>query len=462
MKDNNKNDIRFNFKIILYIYISLFIALVFFLGYSVITDGESWYGTIYNPRIQQKTAPVNMGTVYDTNMTPIAWTENGLRKYSSSDMERYSVAHVLGDTAGMTIGAQVRFGRYLYGKAQKVSDKVEEFLSGTAGKGSDIVLTIDSELSRYAFDLLAEKRGAIVLINYRTGEVLIDVSSPSFDPLNPVLDETEESGFVDRSTMGRYPPGSVMKIVTACAAIDSGIDMRYECTGSVDIGGTTISCPGGKAHGMQDMSEAFAASCNTYFAVLAQKIGKEAMLKTAGDFRYNHDFDFSDFSVYRSSFDTEGSDSDFSWACVGQYKDLITPMHIALITSSIANSGYMPEPKLLKTVLTNGKSSYRDSYDQYARCTGAGTAERISEFMRKVVDEGTGTACQVSGAVICGKTGTAEYIYNGEISNHSLFTGFIDDDENPYAIAVIVEGAGFGSQYAAPIAQRIFDRILNG
>ncbi|MBP3941146.1 MAG: hypothetical protein J6D00_06630 [Christensenellaceae bacterium] len=460
MRDVGK--FRNNMRIILGFLITLFSVLVVFLGYSILTYGESWFATPYNPRLQQTIYSVDMGAVYDVNGQKLAWSVGDERNYDDEKRLRLSTAHVLGDVTGMTIGAQTRFGKYLYGKAQSIGDRVEAVIQGSTGKGSDVYLTIDSELSEYAYKLLDERNGAVVVMNYKTGELLIHTNYPSFDPVSVAEDELIDTALVDRVTMGRYPPGSTMKIITAAAAIDAGIDFEYECTGETLVDNVLIRCAGGSAHGEEDLAKAFTSSCNTYFALLSVKLGEERLLEAAKKFGFNEEFNFSDITLYKSNFELSGKESDLAWAGVGQYKDLVTPLHMTMITSAVANRGLMPEPKLLKAVSTNGSMSHQAVTTVYREVLSANTAEILAGMMERVVRMGTATSAAVENVIVCGKTGTAEYTVDGEIKNHSWFTGYIADEEYPYAISVIVEGAGYGSKYASPLAQKVLNKIVNG
>ena len=210
---------------------------------------------------------------------------------------------MVGDIYGKTIGAETTFAKYLYGLEEDVATLLEQILSGeeTGGQGQDITLTIDAALSEYIYKKMEGRRGSVVVLNYKTGEILASISILTFDPITVKTDELEESALVDRATMGRYPPGSIMKIVTASAATEQGLDPTYTCTGSDIIGGQFVTCT--KAHGEQNLEEAFANSCNTYFANLSIKLGGSTLKKQAEKFGFNKNFDYSDFTLYRSNFE---------------------------------------------------------------------------------------------------------------------------------------------------------------
>jgi peptidoglycan glycosyltransferase len=449
-----KPNIKLNIRITLAVFVFLFVILAGYLGYSVEKYGPVWFSMPYNPRIAAARENVRAGDVYDRNGVKLAWSEDGERRYAKDEDTRRAVAHVVGDTKGKTVGAQTYFAKYLYGYDKSVFERIGLAVSGEEPGGSDIKLTIDADLSTYIYNHM-DYNGAVVVLNYTTGEVLASVSKPSFDAENlpdSQEDEGQGSQYVNRATMGKYPPGSTIKIITAAAALDNGIDFSYDCTGSQIIEGQDITCPEEEGHGEVEIESAFIESCNTYFGVMSSKLGGDVLYKYAKKFLYNINFNFSDFLLYSSEFETSDNLGDIAWAGVGQYNDLITPMHNAMIAASIGNGGNMMEPKLLLDVFHGGNSVYKYTKNALTTVVQPETVEKIKKFMKETVQEGTAKSAQVEGYTVCGKTGTAEYVEDDEIKNHSWFVGFVDGNKHPIAISVILEGAGYGSAHAAPLA----------
>lgn len=458
-----KPNIKLNIRISLGVFVVLFVILVGYLGFSVTEYGQTWFSMPYNPRIATAGENVQAGTIYDRNGEKLAWTEDGERRYAQDQDTREAVAHTVGDTKGKTVGAETYYARYLYGYDKNVLERLNLAAAGEDLSGSDVALTIDSELCRYIYRNM-EFDGAVVVLDYRTGEVLASVSKPSFDPEN-IADEEDEaeegSEYVNRATMGKYPPGSTMKIITASAAIEQGLDFSYDCTGIEIIEGQDITDAKEGGHGQVDLESAFVKSCNTYFGLLSTKLGGSTLEQYAEKFLYNTNFSFSDFMLYSSNFETTANQGDIAWAGIGQLNDLITPMQNAMIAAAIGNGGRMMEPKILMDVLHGGKSVYTYFPNTLTAAIEPDTAERIKEFMKETVEEGTATSAQLDGYTVCGKTGTAEYVEDGEIKNHSWFVGFVDDENHSYAISVILEGAGFGSAHAAPLARDVLSYALD-
>ncbi len=446
--------VKLNIRITLAIFIVLFSILGIYTAYSVSVYGDAWFATPYNPRINAAKDSIEAGTIYDRNGVVLANSEGTDRHYSSDKTLRKAVSHVVGDESGITLGAETVFSKYLYGFDEGVINKMKNAVRDEDKlRGNDITLTIDADLSRYIYENM-DYRGAAVIMNYKTGEVLASVSSPAFDP-ESIKDTSEGSEYVNRATMGRYAPGSTMKVLTAAAAIEKGIDFTYECKGVEYIDGKKITCV--EDHGTQNLEEAFANSCNTYFAMLSQKLGHEDLERWADLGMYDHEFVFTDMTLYPGHYELSSYAPDTAWAAIGQYKDLVTPMQNCMIAAAIANDGRMLEPKLLKSI---DGTIYAPSVNVISSMPSDIT-DRVRDFMRKTVEEGTATNAQISGYDVCGKTGTAEYNDGGEKKNHSWFIGFIDDDQHPLAVSIILEGAGYGSKYATPLAKKALSYALD-
>jgi len=446
-------------RISLFIFIALFAILMIYLGYAVINYGEKWFATPYNSRLQNAASTVKAGTITDVNGVKLAWTDGSDRKYSDDKETRLAVAHAVGDNKGKSMGAETLFAKHLYGFDKDIVDRVGDVLHGSDKVGSDITLTIDSKLSKYIYEKMDGRRGSVVVMNYKTGAIKAMVNLPSFDPYKLSDKDIEDTSLVNRATMGLYPPGSTMKVMTAAAALSEGLDFEYDCKGKVVIAGQTISCSDG-AHGHMDLKKALAESCNVYFAELTLKLGAAKMASTASQFGYNEDFNFNDVALSTSKYETSDNEGDLAWSGIGQYNDLITPLQNAMIAGAVANGGVMMEPKLLERAVSGKSVTYKMAPTEYRQIMSSSIASTLTEYMRGVVTGGTGTAANISGVKVCGKTGTAEYMEDGEKKSHAWFIGFIDDEDTPYCISVILEGAGSGGRNAAPLAGAVFKKIL--
>jgi peptidoglycan glycosyltransferase len=456
-----KNVLRRNIMALLIVFIIMFSGLIVYLGYVNVVYGERWFATPYNPRIQNMKTNVAAGDILDRTGRKLLFTKDGKREYIEGRKLRESIAHIIGDEYGLSYGAQTIYSKYLYGQGLDTITQITQLLSGEQRKGGDVKLTIDSKLCQKAMDALGGHDGAVVVMNYKTGEIIASVSSPSFDPAD--MKEFQEGGgtseLVNRAFSGLYAPGSTFKLITSAALIESGNEgFKTTCKGGTEIGGKNIACTG--EHGDVDLESALVHSCNVYFAEAAHVVGKGTLAAEAEKFLYNKKTMFSEVVMKDSVYETGGSDNEFAWSAVGQHHDLITPLQSCMIAACIANDGVMMEPKLLLSVSNGGTATY--SLTPSVAATPLDNTDKLKSMMVNVVKSGTGKKARIKGVTVAGKTGTAQVqLENGEIGENAWFVGFIEEDEHPLAIAVVMERAGAGSSNAAPAAKSVLARAID-
>lgn len=524
-------NIHRHLRIVLIVFSVMFIALGLYFVYVVNVYGGRWFSNPYNQRLQAQKDTVQAGRLLDRNGEVLAETgEDGERVYNSDKGVRQAVSHVVGDGSGLTsTGAESFMAKYLLGFENNIFEHVYQRLSGGTVRGSDVVLSIDSDLSEVASDAMGSYNGAVVVLNYKTGEVLAMISHPMYDPndmdryRNASGDGDEQSALVNRATMGKYTPGSVFKIITAAAALRylPDADTReWDCEGpllfdaetrrflpnqhmseaedkalrnqtaapqpSPTAAATDEAGVGGQLsqgeeydeggqvekylllrdyessyHGEITLKQAFAKSCNNTFARIELEIGEEKLAKMAENFGVGNDFMFSDLVVYASQFVKGSNEYDSAWSAVGQYKDLVTPIHMAAIAGAIGNGGVMMEPKLLRAVVNS--RNYQSNMlnpSEYKQVLTADEAAKMEEYMRACITGGTGKSAAVKGVEVCGKTGTAEVSGDKSVANHAWFVGYISGEDHPLAIAVVLEHAGSGGGKAAPVAGKVLKEAV--
>jgi len=510
------NNTKKHIRLMLVCFCILFGILCTYLVYVINIYGTRWFTNPYNTRISAQKENVEAGEIQDRNGIVLAASDaSGKRIYPQERSVRRATSHVVGDNYGQTFGAETFFAKYILGFDQSFFERVSEVFSGKTKEGSDVSLTIDANLSEYVYDMMDENYGAIVVMNYKTGEILASVSQPTFDPkyMAEYLSgerELASSGMVNRVTMGKYPPGSTFKIVTLVAAlryIDGVEDRLFECDGPLvfdaatgkylpdvhiseaedkvlaaatpnpEISPEITPDPGSPSaqtskysyvrdyqsdyHGEITLKEAFRKSCNHVFAQLAMEIGSKRMQQVAEELGFNEDFLFEDMVVYSSSYEKAKTDYDLAWSGVGQYTDLATPLHMCMISAAIANDGIMMEPKLLRNVISpQGTVTKTLSTKIHSAKLSVYELEVLQEYMLSVVESGTGTRVQIDGYEVGGKTGTAEISSDKNVKTHAWFTGFVKDDDHPLAIAVIMEKAGSGGSVAGPIAAKVLEKAI--
>ncbi len=452
-----KNKLRSNIRILLFVFIFMFAGLVAYLAYAETTFGERWFASPYNPRIQNLKADI-----LDRTGRNLVHTEEGKTQYVDDKGMRRATAHIVGDEYGYSYGAQTMYSTYLYGFDKDTIGKIQGLITGDESAGGDVTLTIDAALCETAYNEMGDYDGAVVVMNYLTGEILASTSSPAFDPsdMEEFMEGGGESELVNRAFSGLYPPGSIFKLVTASALIEHGLSgFETECDGSTRISGRKIVCTG--EHGGVGLDEAIAESCNVYFAEAAQELGAGDLKAMADQYLFNDSMRFSDLVMAGSVFDKPAGSIDTAWSAIGQYHDLVTPLHACMIAGGIANDGVMMEPRLLLSVSGGSATGYTLSSKVAARPIKSATAEELAEMMIECVRSGTGKKAAVKGVPIAGKTGTAEIADEDGNASHAWFVGFIDDEAHPLCIAVVLERAGSGGGHAAPVARAVLAKALD-
>lgn len=347
-------------------------------------------------------------------------------------------------------------------------EQLESTLPRCAG---GIALTIDAQVQDAAEQAAADglSRGAVVISDPDTGELLACLSCPSFDP-NNVEDALTDaaSPLLDRA-LTDYNCGSVFKIVTAAAALEKGIraDQTYICTGSYTVGENTFHCHNLLGDGKQTMEQAMANSCNCYFIQLAQAVGAKSLRETASAMGFEDLFEPA--QGYRSarallpSKQTLSADAALANLSIGQGELMATPLHINALTAAVANGGIWHEPTLYEGEVNEEGTLTCAKEKEGKRVFSEETAKKLQKMLASVVTNGTGSEASPAVAAAAGKTGTAEtgWEQDGKEVVQSWFTGFYPAEKPQYVITVLSENGGTTGQTAAPVFAQICNRLLN-
>ena len=320
-------------------------------------------------------------------------------------------------------------------------------------------------LTSHAYNALGDRRGAVVAIEPSTGKILVEMSRPDFDPntisqnWDTLVNDSNDSSLLNRATNGAYPPGSTFKVVTALDYFRTKGSLEgfsYLCEGSITREDHTIRCYGGTVHGQEDFYSAFANSCNSAFAEIGTMLGGSSLKKTAEDLLFNKSLPLSSYKKSTFTLNGKSSVAEVMQTAIGQGNTLVSPMHMALITSAIANGGELMKPYLIDSVVSSdGETVKTTEPERYKRLMTTNEANILGKLMKGVVENGTASALNGRGYTVAGKTGSAEFDENG--SSHSWFIGYSNVDDPDLAVAIIVENGGTGSEAAVPIAEQIFD-----
>ena len=394
-------------------------------------------------------------------------------KYGATRIENSFNDELLGESAALTM-----------------QDIEDEFL-GSGKQGDDVRLTISSRLQQVARAALGSNRGAVVALEPRTGEVLAMWSNPSFDPgplaehdgqtqtrywnsLNP---KSPDTPLLNLATSRGYPPGSTIKVIAAAAALESG---RYTARSTFPdpvaldlpqsprdlMNFTRTTCTGG---GRIDLFYALEISCDTTFGIIGMELHDD-IREMATRFGFNEPLPF-DIGTEASAYPEIGEDNQpfQAYSAIGQGDVIATPLQMALVAAGVANGGEVPRPRLVKEVLDpSGEKVEEFEPEVMDTAMSPDVAETVTEMMVAVVRSGTGTAAQLPGVEVAGKTGTAQ-TGTGE-APHAWFISFAPADDPEIAVAVIVENGGAygseatGGRVAAPVARAVMeaDRQIRG
>lgn len=440
------------------------VVLIGALTYWQIIVGPKVASKPENPRIAAQEAKLIRGKILDRRGKVISSQEEGVRVYRGPA----ALAPLVGYTSGKRgrSGLEATYGHELLGQlpAQRLTN-IKRRILGQEPQGSDVCLTIDLRLVEAAANALGGRRGAVVGVHVQTGEVLVLATSPGFDP-NRIGENWEKlagdkaSPLLNRPLQGLYPPGSTFKLLVALGVLHwnlVGADERFYCPGKIEIEGKSIECFHGKRHGWITLEEAMAVSCNVTFVRLAQRLGKARLYKLAQMLSLERRPLLGvPTSQTRLPAQAGRGSSTVSQLAIGQGSLLVTPVQMAMLTAAIANGGTVRSPYLLyqaksgDVALLRGKSSWQHEMSSTAFAP-------LRKYLEAAVERGTGKAAKVAGLRVAGKTGTAE---NPHGRPHAWFVGFAPAARPVLALAVVVENAGEGGKWAAPVAGAVFKAAM--
>lgn len=463
------------YTIVSYFFVLIFVSLIGYMAYFNIWERDAITSSPYNSRQNQAEDRIVRGSILSSNGQALAYTQvddqgNETRIYPYGNM----FAHVVGYEANGRNGLESLANSSLMSTHHEYVDRLKNEILELKNPGDNVVTTLNTRLQEVAYNALGGYNGAVVVMDPKTGAVLASVSKPDFDPntveanWDSLVNDSTNSSLLNRATQGAYPPGSIFKIVTALTYLrEHGTldDFSYNCTGSITQEGHTIPCIYGEVHGQVDFTTAFAESCNTAFVQMGLDLGADAIQETAEDLLFNQELPIS-LDYRKSTIDLKESEGIpfLMQSSIGQGTTLVSPMHMAMIVSAIANGGELMEPYYIDHVENDaGDVVKTTSPSTYKELMSESEAETLKNLMAEVVNSGTGTQLSGESYSAAGKTGSPEYEgSDGSIQTHSWFVGFSNVEDPDLVVAVIAEGAGTGSKVALPIAHEIFNAYYYG
>ena len=331
--------------------------------------------------------------------------------------------------------------------------------------GDNVTTTIRYDLQEVAYNALGNYDGSVIVMEPSTGKILAMVSKPTYNPNSIDTDWEslqEGSALYNRATQGQYTPGSVFKILTLLAYVESNpnsySEYSYECTGEITVNNKTIHCASNKAHGTVDLKTSFSKSCNASFANMMQAIDEDVFQKVCDSLLFNQNLPIA-FESSVSSFAISDADETALKmdTAIGQGKTLVSPLHMVMLASAICNDGVAMRPQLVEKVENyQGIMVETTKSKTYKTLFTDAQVSMLSEFMRETVEVGTAKRLNKDTYTAYGKTGTAQTT-NDLNKTNAWFVGYAEYEGKEIAIAVVVEDSGAGSTYAVPIAEKIFD-----
>ena len=429
---------------------ALLAGLLIFVG-SYFVNAKTWVTFPGSPHVYTGVNP-DCGRIYDRSGMLLLNTDDG-RVYSTEETIRRSTMHLLGDRDGYISAPLLK----TYASKMFGFDVVNGLYTDEPGSVA-ARLTISAAVQSAAQQALSGYRGTIGVYNYKTGELLCAVTSPSYDPDNvpDVANDTTgsyEGVYLNRFFDASYTPGSIFKLVTAAAAIENIPDIdsqSFQCNGSSIIGGQKIVCEG--VHGTIDFKNGLAHSCNNVFGDIAVQVGGKTLERYAKKAGLTEALSCDGYTTAKGSVDLSGADDgDVAWAGIGQYTDQVSAYAFMRFMGVIGGGGEAAEPYLMASIQKGEKTTYTAKRSSTGRILEEATAKKLTEMMRYNVENIYG-AWQFGDLNVCAKSGTAEQ--EGQVAN-AMFAGFVQDADCPLAFVVFIENGGSGSAAAAPVAAQV-------
>ena len=455
----------------------LFALLVFFTTRWTVIDASKLDGNSLNKLALFQNLKIRRGRILADNGTVLARSVAAgggtwKRAYPTGPLFAQAIGYsnlILGSAAGLELSD----GSYTRGLQTGLNSIFGQLTPRRVG--DDVYTTLDPKAQQVAVQQLAGQVGSVVALNPSTGAVKVMYANPSYDNNNPSAGGASVSTF-NRSTQASYPPGSTFKVVTAAAAIDSGAytpSSTVNGNSPVTISGVPLSNDNNQSWGNVDLTTALTYSINTVWAQVAEHVGRPTMTNYMQRFGFYSkpplDYPPDELNISRPfsplgrAYPPGSPNEDIGRIGIGQGGLLVTPLQMAMVASAVANGGKLMVPHMTARVVdSSGVTVKTITPSVYNQVMKASTAAELTQMMRKVVEEGTGTAAQLGGTSVAGKTGTASIGVQGSNLTEPWFIGFAPIGNPKVAVAVTIEQShgGFGGTVAAPIAKAIIQTLL--
>jgi penicillin-binding protein A len=466
----------------------LFALLVAFTSRWTIFEASSLRANRLNARRVLEQERIHRGMILASDGTVLAKSVRGREgTYQRIYPTGEQFAHAVGYSFIYPDLGQTGIERYrnaaLNGETGTNLQTILDQLQGTKPQGEEVLTALDPAAQRVAISALEGRRGAVVALDPRTGAVKVMASTPGFDPnalrsprgYEAITSDKEAKRLVNRATQFGYAPGSTFKVVTATAAVDSGVftpESMLSGRDNVLISGIPLQNDNNESFGAISLTQALAKSVNTVWAQVAERLGKPTMARYMDRFGFDREPQL-DYPAGQMSPSGEYIGSrllsptspavDVGRMGIGQDKLEVVPLQMAEVAAAVANRGRLMAPHMTDRIVdADGRTVERVSPRVQSVVMKPSTAAAVTSMMEAVVNEGTGTLAQIPGVQVAGKTGTAE-TQHGAAINNVWFIAFAPATHPTVAIAVTLQGVpGLAGTYAAPVARQVMEKLLHG
>ncbi len=437
---------------VIHVFLIVLLAGMAFFLWEYVTEAQQWVASAGSPHLYNN-SNIGCGTIVDRSGT-ILLDISTSRSYGADAVTRKSTLHWLGDRKG-------------YISASAVSNYADEMAGydlfngvyAATGEAGNAELTLSAQVQNTALEALGDRKGTVAVYNYKTGEILCAVTSPTFDPDNVPDIEADTTGtydgvYLNRFIQSAYVPGSIFKIVTLAAALENVpdiADQTFRCQGKIEYGTEAVTCE--TAHGTQTLEKAFANSCNCAFAQIAEILGKTNMVNAVKKYEITESLSFDGITTAKGNYNVADTAAvTFAWSCIGQHSNLVNPARFMTFMGAIANGGNAAEPYIMAQVRNGDEVTYEAETRKSGRLMAEEIAQTVKEYMRHNVETVYGD-WNFPGLKVCAKSGTSQ-LGGGQKSN-AMFAGFVDSEDYPLAFMVVVENGGYGSHTCVPILSKV-------
>lgn len=442
-------------KAVVLLIVVLLGGLGFFTAEYFLNSG-SWVLHPGSPHIYSGTN-IGCGTVTDREGY-LLLDLDGNRTYAATESLRKATLHWLGDRNGSISAPAVA----AYAQQMAGYNAITGLYSYSGAGRAE--LTLSAKVQTAALEAMGEYKGTIAIYNYKTGQILCAVTTPTYDPDNvPDIEgdpETYQGVYLNRFTQSKYVPGSIFKIVTTAAALEEIPDIReqtFECTGVYDYSSRDdVTCE--KVHGTLDFDSAMAQSCNCAYAAIVDQLGPKKLAQYVDKYQVTKPVSFDGITTVSGNFDvSDAAKVQVAWSGIGQHKDQVNPCRFLTFMGAIANGGQAVEPYLVERVINGDSVTYQAKAKQSDRIMPEETAAELQKMMRNNVIEKYGVE-NFPDLLVCAKSGTGQV--GGEQEPNAMFAGFLMDEEYPLAFMVAVEDGGYGRHVCIPILTPVLEACM--